>query len=67
MKTYPVVLRGQTKHVSLPLAACMLEAWVKGSFDLTEDEYEELVDAVIELLGEIRNERYRFRAKPDAS
>lgn len=64
MKKYPVKLNGKVTHIGLHLAACILELWVEGQWELTHDEFEEMTDAVIELLGEVRNESYRFGRSP---
>lgn len=59
---YPVLLRGRTQHVSLSNAAVLLELWYRQQWQLSEDEFEELFDALVELMGEVRNERWRLRA-----
>jgi len=41
-------------------AAALLEAFVQRQWELTEDEADELFDAVIELLSKARDERFRF-------
>jgi len=39
----------------------LLELWIKKELVLTESEYDELVDTVIEFLGDTRDERYRLK------
>lgn len=60
MKKQAIKLRGLVTHVGMGVAACLLELWVDRQMELTEEEYDSLVDALIELLGETRNEQWRF-------
>jgi len=60
-KKYPVKLAGRVEHVGLVVAAYILEQFLQGTWVLDEDEYEELCDALIALLGDSRDERYRLR------
>lgn len=60
MKTEAIKLRGRVTHVSMAAAAALLELWMDRKLALTEEEYDTLVDAVIELLGATRDEQWRF-------
>lgn len=64
MKKQAIKLHGKVTHVGLHVAACLLELWMNRQLELTEEEYDTLVDAVIELLGETRDEQWRFRREP---
>lgn len=45
----------------------LLEAFLQKQWALNEDEADELFDTVIETLGKVRDERYRFLKSPGAS
>lgn len=44
-----------------PMASmALLELWIEKQVELNEDEFDELLDTVIEYLGKARDERYRL-------
>lgn len=65
MKNHAIKLGKRVTHVGIATAATLLELWMNRQMDLTEEEYDSLVDAVIELLGATRDEQWRFRQSTD--
>lgn len=57
---YPITVGGRTMHISAITACTMLELWLERNLVLSEEEYDELQDAVIELLSMARDERFRL-------
>lgn len=60
MKKQAIKLQGRVTHVGIATAAALLELWMNRQLELTLEEYDLLVDALIELLGETRDEQWRF-------
>lgn len=64
MMKYPITVNGRSLHVNVSTACTMLELWMEGLLTLTYDEFEELNDALVELISVARDEKYRLEHKP---
>lgn len=57
---YPITVNGRTQHIGIQTACALLELWLEHKLELDEDEFEQLNDAIFELVSIARDERYRL-------
>lgn len=61
MMKQTITIQSRVYRVGLNTAAALLELVLAGQAQMTLEEYDELLDALFAMVGEARNERYRFR------